>query len=1091
MRRYSLFLLVLFLILWGSVVIFAQPTPAGTPSTTPYIIQLNTPALASIPTIEHSDHLVQLKIEHERLFSNISRLSGRDITPLHTYHHALNGIAIELTHEEANQIAQLPQVRRLQPSSIRQPLTDVGPEWIGAPAIWDGTATGSAPGNMGEGIIIGVIDTGINMDHPSFADIGGDGYDHINPFGAGNYVGACATDPATFTCNDKLIGAWSWPEVGNSPEDEWWHGSHVAGTAAGNVITATMSYSTTTVAPVISGVAPHANIIAYDVCLAGLGCPLTAMLAAIDQAIADGVDIINYSLGEVARNPWEDVEAQALLAAREAGIFVAVAAGNDGPSSDTILTPSNAPWVTTIGNSTHNRRRINDVIDMSGGDTTPPLDLIGAGYAAGHGPALIVEAQGYTNTMGMTDNGQCMESFPAGTWNGEIVFCERWGNNSILQGHNVRDGGAGGMVVETGSTAAWREYNLPATSILSNAGADLETWLNSGTGHMATITGYQLDIDNAYGDNMVEGSSRGPTPFALDVLKPDITAPGYRVLAAFRTDDPSEPPEFAFAIGTSMSSPHVAGAAALLKVIHPTWTPSEIQSALQTTALTDGLLKEDELTPATPHDRGSGRVDLTRSALAGLILDENPANFRAADPSRGGQPAQLNLASFSDATCVETCQWTRTVRNPLSTATMWTATISQPVSLTLTVEPTSFTLLPGETQVFTVTADVTGASLDSWIFGEISFSEASSLAPDAYFPLAVQATQADLPTLINMDLRRDEGSWLLADLAATDVTSLSANSYGLAPATVVNQLASVDPTLTDPYDNLNDGTTFFSLVTVPAGSQRLVAEILSSTAPDVDMYVGLDTGDGLPEASEEVCVSAVPSWNEDCDLLNPAGGTYWILVQPYLGSLSQPNTIVLSTGIVSGNESNLSVSGPLGSPINGSFALRLNWDETMAVGTRWYGALEVGSSPATPDDLGIVPINAVRMPDDVTKTVSPTAIMLDETLTFTMMVQPNLLPESVTYWLTDTLPAGVTFIPGTATNGATLTGNQLYWTRLIPRYGSTELVTVQAEPNGQWCGLMANDLWHSLSNPNSQTGQAVATFDLLCNLLRFPIIHRP
>lgn len=226
-----------------------------------------------------------------------------------------------------------------------------------ADQIWNGLA--GIPGTQGEGIIVGVIDTGINPFNPSFADIGGDGYDHTNPFGAGVYVGV--SDPGnpsydpSIPCNDKLIGIWGYPSADPSPVDTNGHGSYTASTAAGNIVNALVSTASGySLSKTITSVVPHANIIAYDGCTDGGGCLGAALAAARDQALIDGVDVINYSIGDGSTpDPWNDAESIQWLALRTAGVFVATSAGNAGNAPETLSSPGDIPWITTVGASTH------------------------------------------------------------------------------------------------------------------------------------------------------------------------------------------------------------------------------------------------------------------------------------------------------------------------------------------------------------------------------------------------------------------------------------------------------------------------------------------------------------------------------------------------------------------------------------------------------------------------------------------------------------------------------------------------------------------------------------------------------------------
>ncbi|HID49387.1 MAG TPA: hypothetical protein EYP40_07240, partial [Chromatiales bacterium] len=236
-----------------------------------------------------------LEDRQEQILDAITQRVGHEPETVYRYYYGNNGMAVWLTADEAAQVRELPGVISVQRDTKRQLHTDAGPAWIGASDLWAGSG-GLSP-TQGEGIVMGVIDTGINPSNPSFADVGADGYDHTNPRGASNYVGVCNPgDPGydvTFPCNDKLIGAWGYPTVnGGDPRDYNRHGSHTASTAAGNHVDAVLVAPTVNLAARISGVAPHANIIAYAGC-----CTASALAAAIDHAIADGVDVINYSIG--------------------------------------------------------------------------------------------------------------------------------------------------------------------------------------------------------------------------------------------------------------------------------------------------------------------------------------------------------------------------------------------------------------------------------------------------------------------------------------------------------------------------------------------------------------------------------------------------------------------------------------------------------------------------------------------------------------------------------------------------------------------------------------------------------------------------
>jgi subtilisin family serine protease len=668
-------------------------------------------------------HLSEINKQHKAVKLAAERVLSRTLDIQHAYVYALNGFAVRLTPEEADVIAQMPGVAQMHPEIVRMPLTDAGPTWIGAPDIWDGHGTAGF-GSCGEGIVIGILDTGIHPEHPSFAETGDEEYVHTNP--KGRYFGVCdeakesVYDP-TFPCNNKLIGAWSFVDRKtdfDSPRDSDGHGTHVAATAVGNVLN-TDRLIPTRFGVTLSGVAPRANVIVYDVC--ATDCPESATLAAIDQAVADGVDIINFSIGGSAMDPWADPTALALLVARDSGIFVSVAAGNSGPSAGTITSPANAPWVTAVGDATHNRRFTTQQLLLGGSDAPPPLQ--GAGITQSYGPASMVEAFNF-------GDGKCLAPFPAGTWeNGEIVICERGDIPRVEKGVNVKAGGAGGMVLVNRSADVGLLADLhvlPAIHLSYSDGATLKDRLNAAeSGNLlGAIQGAERILDSAFGDIVSSFSSRGPNSPVPDVLKPDLIAPGILILAAGLPLE-IEIPTFDLLSGTSASAPHAAGAAALLMSLHPEWPPDMVRSALMTTAETTEGFNENEIPPADPFARGAGRINLTQAAQVGLILQESTENFLAADPTLGGDPKKLNLPSLADDNCEGLCSWQRTLESTLDSSSTWTASASGPSGMNLSVSPSTFTVLPGGSVTLTVEADVRDLPENQWSFGEVILSSQS------------------------------------------------------------------------------------------------------------------------------------------------------------------------------------------------------------------------------------------------------------------------------------------------------------------------------------------------------------------------------
>ncbi len=750
----------------------------------------------------YADHLLA---EQARLLRSIEQLVGHPVDVRHQYLYALNGMAVQLTPQEAAQVALLPGVVQVEADQAHDPTTDVGPSWIGAPDIWVGSATGVA--TMGEGVVVGILDTGINMDHPSFAAVGGDGYIHINPNGSGNFLGWC--DPGnpnyspSYVCNDKLIGAWdyadaSWGETGG-PEDTNGHGSHTASTTAGNVVQATLYAPTAAITDTISGVAPHANIIAYDVC--GPSCFDTDVVAAINQSIADGVDVLNESIG-IGGDAFTGNKQVAYLGAYDAGVFASRSAGNSGPSPATV--GPEPPWTISVAAMTHNRTLENSLINMTGGNTTPPADITGLGFTSGYGPAPIVYAGDYpsgsTSTpelCGVGSLGDFISPWPAGTFSGEIVVCDRGTYGRVEKGANVLFSGAGGYVlVDNGGGLVADPHALPGVHISVSDGATLKAWLaDGGSDHMATISGVTVSYGAANGDIMAGFSSRGPG--TDDVLKPDVGAPGVSIWAAYLDNPggPDEGAEYSFLSGTSMASPHTAGAGALLVSLYPGWTPGEIRSALMTTSTTENTRKEDGLTPTDPHDVGAGRIRVDQAANAGLVLDETTANFLAADPDFGGDPSTLNLASFAIANCNLTCSWTRTLESTRNVTTTWTVSYTAPAGVLLTVTPMQFTVGPMGTQVLQVDADVSGIAPSTWTFGEVVLSEVKPYLQ--YFPfVANQTTTASAGGTTNLAAAPTSGHASpdvhLPMAIKAELPSISLNPVSLSSTQEADQLVGLN-----------------------------------------------------------------------------------------------------------------------------------------------------------------------------------------------------------------------------------------------------------------------------------------------------------
>jgi len=940
----------------------------------PTAINLTGAAKLSVNSPESQKYLQFLDSRFKSFSGEALLRLGHQLNPVFRYRNVLNGFAVDLTAREAKALLELPGVNSVELDELHYIRTDSGPAWIGADKIHNGTAGHTATG--GEGVVIGMIDTGINWDHPSFADPGetGTGWNHVNPYDT--QLGLCSDSEVN--CNDKLVGVFDLVEDNTSTEveeentkgkDNDGHGSHTSSTAAGNPLSFTYRGLPTS----IIGVAPNANIISYRVCYEGDpadpdddACQGSAIMKAIDQAVADDVDVINYSLGTPsAIDPWiRSTSTYAFLNVRAAGIFVATSAGNNGPNGSTIASPANAPWVTAVGYATHDRLYANVLENLSGGDTAAPDDLIGASFTEGIGIRKIVHAKDFGNALcgtgPPTSQIDCLGTssasnpFAEGTFNGEIVVCDRGSYARVEKGKNLELAGAGGYILANTDAQGEELYTdthcLPATHLGLGNSNELRSWLDSGSNHQGSLSGFTKFNIPEVADVISFGSSRGPnlSP-ANNVMKPDVIAPGTEILAAWNTPDSVN-----VISGSSMSSPHVAGSGALLKAVHPDWSPAAIASALTMTATPDLAIDSDG-SPATVHKRGGGRVRLDQAVNAALYLNETENGFNAADPDIGGNPKNLNLPGLVDVACVDSCSFQRTVTD-LAGGANWTAVAEDlPAGVSVNISPSSFSLANGASRLITIDVDVTqSGKLQNWSYGQVRLS--SSGKPDAVFPLAVFSTSASLPSKWFIETDEDSG-WKEFGLSGmASMPDATYTSGGLTAATITIENLPQDPTDDLPFDNATGTMTV--LHSVPEGALWLHAETLDSTAVDLDLYVGLDAnGDGIAQESEQVCESTTETAIEFCDLLQPVAGEYWVLVQNWDDTEATDEATLVSFVVEESASSSMAASGP-GIVLNGaSQTVRLSWDNANAVPDgKLYGAVGVGTHRESPNNIGVVPV---------------------------------------------------------------------------------------------------------------------------------------
>lgn len=705
-------------------------------------------------------YAAHLKERQAGFVAEASAALGRPLEPIATMQHALNAVIVELDAREAAIVAQRAEVDFVERERMLELLTDRGPTFIGAPSIWDGSASDGVA-TRGEGIVAAVLDTGINWMSPAFAATGPiDGYVHENPNGAGVYLGLCGPTPPNADlgrCNDKLIGMYDFTSTSptRSATDLDGHGSHTASTVAGNQWQAPFGGGTF----LISGVAPHANVIAFRVCTSG--CPSSASSQAVNQAVIDGVDTINFSIsGGVS--PWGDSVSVAFRNAVAAGVFVNASAGNDGPVAGSVNHVE--PWVETVAASTKDNV-VGFRFDLVGPGTPPP-GTTGLPLRPAAPPvptADIVEAPIVRSPNFADGSNDGCSPYPADTFtvpaspNADLVFADgfdgpaepaRIGAIAVLNlDQNASNCGSVGR--RTAALDAGAIGVIFVDPAFINLGASETSWSMLRADWDAAWAVIETDPEAARvsillpaasfpqrGDVVSDYSSRGPRASSGQFLiKPDITAPGTDILAAYAANAGGATAT-ALENGTSMSGPHVSGSAVLLRAVHPDWTPMQVRSAMNLTSKIEGLIRADgSLVDA--WDLGSGRVDLTRAALTGIVLDETDANFVAANPGAGGDMSTLNLASMASANCATTCTFTRTLTSTQVLDEDYVLTIDGLPTGSATVAPDTFTLAAGGSQVITITVDGT-VMATGWNFGQLHLVADNVLLPPLRMPIAIR-----------------------------------------------------------------------------------------------------------------------------------------------------------------------------------------------------------------------------------------------------------------------------------------------------------------------------------------------------------------
>ena len=911
---------------------------------------------------------------------------GRGAHKLHDYVYSFNGFSAVMSARQAVVLAQTAGVLSVTPDEIRPLTTDNSPEYLGLSGeggLWEQLG---GQGAAGENVIVGVVDTGIWPEHPSFADRDSNGK-RIYRQVAG-WHGKCEPGEAfnASHCNQKLIGAQyfadgflaSAPLAENeylSPRDADGHGTHTASTAAGNAnVSASVLGSDL---GIISGMAPRARVAAYKACYTDAsgadGCATSDLVAAIDQAVADGVDVINYSIGssaETLAGP-DDI---AFLFAAQAGIFVATSNGNTGPDPQTTGSPATVPWVTSVGASTQDRSFEGSVTLGNGASYT------GVTLTGGTDMLPIVDSADLEPPAGYEDDGNpdtddtelCfIGALPDVT--DQIVLCARGTNARVEKSEAVAEAGGAGMVLYNtvaNDTLNTDNHFVPSLHVAKAAGEAIKAYIAGPNAPTAQI-GAGRAVDDPTAPDMAAFSSRGPNGAAPDIIKPDVTAPGVNILAgATPTPHLGAPGQLFQAIsGTSMSSPHVAGVGALLVQAHPDWTPAMIKSALMTTAHQD-VDKEDGETAADPFDMGAGHIVPTPASDPGLVYNAgfndylaflcgttdavNPTSCDALTGSLGfsDDPSDLNLASIGVADLAGVQTVTRSVTN-VGAAAVYTASVEAPAGVAVVVEPGSLDLAAGETGEFTVTFTSTDTVVpDEWAFGSLTWSDGDHSVRS---PLAVKPTALSAPEEVFG--QGTDGS-LSYDVTFGFAGPFTAEAVDLIPSTTQEGHVEDDPANdintalgTCDFAGYPDPTNFdctgitWHVVEAPAGTQHLRVSLFddfTDGADDLDLYV-------FDQGGNNVASSGSGTSAEQADVFNTSDSAYLVAVHGWATDETEggPGTdYTLFSWAVGGSAgADFTVDGPDAAVLGATATIDVSWTGLEA-GNKYLGAvLYSGGNP--------------------------------------------------------------------------------------------------------------------------------------------------
>ncbi|CAM6020051.1 unnamed protein product, partial [Sphagnum balticum] len=733
--------------------------------------------LGASDPVTHPD---SLRAKHQTiLVSALGSVVAAESALLYSYKHVFNGFSAHLSLEEFSVLSEMPEVVAIFESRVSTPHTTHSWEYLGLE-----TGDGSIPENSlwkaskyGADVIIGSLDTGVWPESQSYSDEG------LGPIPA-KWKGKCqkGEEFGPENCNKKLIGgkffvagyAASVGGIGNvtalgdvlSARDTDGHGTHTSSTAGGSFVPGANEFGQAN--GTAKGGAPHARIAAYKVCWVG-GCFDTDILAAMDEGIADGVDIFTLSLGS---SPpliplYEDSIAIGAFSASQKDIVTVCSAGNDGPTPASVTNV--APWIITVAASTIDRNFSSYAILGNNESyqgfsvTNEKLDqiLYPLVYAGDVGLPGVAGNNSYLCFNGTLDPTKVK---------GKIVGCTRGITARVLKGAVVGEAGGIGMILGNppadGNDLEADPHFIPATMVDADDATAIFDYIATTISPLAQITPATTVLGIKPAPVIASFSSQGPNSLFPDILKPDVTAPGVNILAAWSgAASPTGLPfdkrivQYNIISGTSMACPHTTGVATLLRAAHHDWSPSAIQSAIITTAThldnTGEVILNGSAITGTAFDYGAGQINPNAAADPGLVYEATAYDYSLFLCSLGYNTSDISIITGSQFVCPAQTPTTtdlnypsiaisalngkrivtRTVTNVGPASSVYKSVIQAPSGIKVLITPNvlKFTKT-GEKLTFNITftaSQVTG----EYVFGSYTWTDGSH---DVRSPIAVQ-----------------------------------------------------------------------------------------------------------------------------------------------------------------------------------------------------------------------------------------------------------------------------------------------------------------------------------------------------------------